>query len=135
MRLVSVVASLILLAGCAQSTATVSINQTEFTVWVADEVAEQEVGLGDIDSLEPNQGMIFLFPDSQEHTFWMKGVEYPIDIIWINENKVIGSVTAYPGSVRYVSPQPVDMVLEVPAGTVATKQIGVGDRVFISLST
>lgn len=131
MRLVSVVASLILLAGCAQSTATVTINQTVFTVTVADEPAEQALGLGDVQSLQANQGMIFIFPDSQEHTFWMKGVEYPIDIIWINENKVIGSVTAYPGSVRYVSPQPVDMVLEVPAGTVASKQIGVGDRIEI----
>lgn len=135
MRLVSVVTSLILLAGCAQSTATVTINQTVFTVTVADEPTEQALGLGNTAALEPNQGMVFLFPDSQVHTFWMKDVEYPIDIIWIDQTRVVGSVTAYPGYVRYVSPQPVDMVLEVPAGTVASKQIGVGDAVSINLSS
>lgn len=131
MRLVGIVVSLILLAGCAQSTATVTINQTVFTVTVADEPAEQALGLGNTATLEPNQGMVFLFPDSQVHTFWMKGVEYPIDIIWIDHNTVVGSVTAYPGSILYVSPEPVDMVLEVPAGTVATEQIKVGDNVLL----
>lgn len=135
MRLVSVVASLILLVGCGQTVTTVTINQTAFEVWVADDAAEQELGLGDIDALESNQGMVFVFPDSQIRTFWMKDVEYPIDIIWIDHNSVVGSVTAYPGSIRYVSPQPVDMVLEVPAETVATEQIGVGDSIKINLST
>ncbi|EKD79228.1 MAG: hypothetical protein ACD_41C00127G0002 [uncultured bacterium] len=128
MRLVSVVASVLLLAGCA-STGTVTINQAVFEVTIADEPAEQELGLGDTSALASNQGMLFLFADSAPQTFWMKDVEYPIDIIWINDQTVVGSVTAYPGPGTYASPQPVDTVLEVPAGTVVTEQIEVGDNV------
>ncbi|EKD79261.1 MAG: hypothetical protein ACD_41C00125G0008 [uncultured bacterium] len=130
MRLISVAVSLVLLAGCA-STGTVTINQAEFEVYLADEPAEHELGLGNITNLESDQGMLFLFQDSQPHTFWMKDVEYPIDIIWINNDKVVGSVTAYPGPGTYESPQSVDTVLEVPAETAAIQQIEVGDNVVV----
>lgn len=136
---VSLLLLVLFLVGCSQpTTSRVQIGQTQFEVTVADEPAEQALGLGDTPSLGNNQGMLFVFDESDTRTFWMKGVEYPIDIIWIQDKRVVGSVTAVPeptndesSYVRYVSPEPVDMVLEVPAGTVATEQIGVGDNVLL----
>lgn len=127
----------VLTVGCAYTRTTpLTIGDDTFNVYVADSAVEWEVGLGNVDTLGAGEGMVFIFPSPEEHTFWMKGVEYPIDIIWIGDGSVIGSVTAYPeltsdksSYARYVSPELVDMVLEVSAGTVATEQIGVGDPV------
>lgn len=139
MRLISVIASVLVLVGCGQSLATITINQTVFEVYVADEPAEQELGLGAVQSLEADQGMVFIFSDSQPRSFWMKEVEYPIDIIWVNDLQVIGYVTAQPERTGtavsdylvYRSPDSVNMVIEVPAGTVQSVQIEVGDNVLL----
>ena len=42
---------------------------------------EQERGLSGTDSLADDQGMLFLFPTETEVSFWMKDMNYPIDII------------------------------------------------------
>jgi len=111
------------------------VSNHVYSVWVADSLFEQATGLGDIAHLEPDQGMIFIFPQETEQVFWMKDVAYPIDIIWINDGKVIGSVTAQPDiTLRFKSPDLVNMVLEVPAGTVARDGIKIGDKVALDES-
>ena len=85
--------------------------------------------------------MLFLFGSVAPRRFWMKDMLIPIDIIWINENEVVGfakNVEPEPevqtGELNiYESPIPVDTVLEVPAGTVEERGIKVGDSVSISL--
>jgi uncharacterized membrane protein (UPF0127 family) len=46
-------------------------------------------GLSVKDGLDENEAMLFVFDNEAEHTFWMKDMKFPIDIIWINTNKTI----------------------------------------------
>ena len=41
------------------------------------------------DSLDPDRGMLFVFPQSDFHAFWMKNCRFPIDIIWLSSAKKI----------------------------------------------
>jgi len=117
--------------------ATVSIRGERFQVEVADTFASRELGLGGREGLEEDKGMLFLFNSLDTRTFWMKNVSFPIDIIWIAGDEVVGfaeSTTPHTNQfvgqiARYRSPEPVDKVLEVAAGTVKRARIIVGDGV------
>lgn len=38
-------------------------------------------------SLKENEGMLFVLNSSSRGGFWMKDMKFPIDVIWLNENK------------------------------------------------
>jgi len=46
-------------------------------------------GLSVKDGLAENEAMLFVFDNEAEHTFWMKDMKFPIDIIWIGSDKTI----------------------------------------------
>ena len=46
----------------------------------------QSKGLAIRDSLNENEGMLFIFESPQKYSFWMKDMKFPIDIIWINQD-------------------------------------------------
>lgn len=98
-------------------------------------------GLGSRPSLEPDNGMLFVF-DKQNviPTFWMKDMQIPIDIIWINDDKVVSidknipapSVGTPDSKLSLYNPgQPVDYVLEVNSGFTDKNDIKVGDAVVL----
>lgn len=119
------------------STARLLVGSQELTVELARTPSEQARGLSDRDTLGPDRGMLFVFPTRGEHIFWMKDTRIPLDFLWIREGKIVGitaNVQPEPGVPdallrRYVSPEPVDQVLEVNAGWSATHDIRVGDPV------
>ena len=47
---------------------------------------EQQKGLGGQNGLKENEGMLFVFDRPGEYYFWMKGMNFPIDIIWVGED-------------------------------------------------
>ena len=120
--------------------ATVTIKGETFEVEVADTMASRELGLGGRSGLSEKEGMLFVFGSMAERTFWMKDVRFSIDIIWIAGDKVIGFAekttphTDQPLTkiARYASPEAVDRVLEVSAGTVERLGIVAGDDVGVN---
>jgi len=48
--------------------------------------AEQEQGLSSRQGLAENMGMLFVFGSSDKYQFWMKDMNFPIDMIWIRED-------------------------------------------------
>lgn len=112
------------------------IGDTNIKVEVANDSAKRQKGLGGRDSLAANTGMLFIFEKPLKPQFWMKNVEFPLDIIWIRDNKVVdiikNAAVPEPGALdetlpRYVPNQEIDMVLEVNAGFVDSKGIKNGD--------
>lgn len=68
-----------------------SINNQRFVVDVADSVIERQKGLSNTSSLDKNAGKLFVFENSELHGFWMKDMNYPIDIIWFDDAwRVVG---------------------------------------------
>jgi uncharacterized membrane protein (UPF0127 family) len=94
--------------------------------------AEQAKGLMDRTSLDPDAGMLFLFDDNVEHSFWMKNTLIPLDMIFIDDQGTIAGIVerAEPRTLtgRTVG-KPSRYVLEVNGGWSAAHGVHVGDRV------
>jgi hypothetical protein len=46
----------------------------------------QAEGLSSRGTLDKNEGMLFVFPQPGRYPFWMKDMNFPLDIIWIGED-------------------------------------------------
>ena len=103
-------------------TTKVIIGKTVVLAEIADEPKERAQGLSGRKSLSPGQGMLFLFEQPDRPGFWMKEMNFALDFIWIFNGRVaeISENIAPPSSGRQPIPfypdQPIDAVLEVPAG-------------------
>ncbi|MEX2054221.1 MAG: DUF192 domain-containing protein [Candidatus Colwellbacteria bacterium] len=121
--------------------ATVVIRGEQFRVDVADTMGKRELGLGGREPLVADGGMLFIFPSVANRRFWMKDVSFPIDIIWISGDRIVGfAKEAQPqGDIplhqltHYRSPEAVDRVLEVASGTVDRVGMMLGDGVNVKL--
>ncbi len=84
------------------------------------------LGLGGRRELPWGTGMLFVLPDRRVQSFCMRGMLIPIDIIWIDQGRIIGiHENLQPDDPNsFQSPGPVTMVLEVPAGFVAATKLG-----------
>ena len=116
---------------------TVTVDGQEFKVQVADDLAERRLGLSGQSALENDEGMIFIFEESGMHGFWMKDMNFSIDIIWIDENfRVVHiedmiSPSTFPES--FVPSVDARYVLEVYTGQAAAQGIDLGDEVVFDL--
>jgi uncharacterized membrane protein (UPF0127 family) len=106
------------------------------TVQVALEVAatpeQQQRGLMYRTSLADGHGMVFVFPDDTDHSFWMKNTLIPLDMLFVaGDGKIAGiHVDATPLSERPIGVgKPSRWVIEVPGGFAERRGIAPGDRV------
>jgi uncharacterized membrane protein (UPF0127 family) len=104
-------------------------------VFVADTPEEQRKGLSGRTSLSDNEGLFFVFVKPAYHSFWMKDMRFPIDIIWVGENgRVLGiNDKIEPESFPKVfqPPAPALYVIEVAAGWAERHNIKIGDLIYI----
>lgn len=116
---------------------TVKIKNTTFIVDLAVTSFEKEKGLGYRKTLAPKQGMLFVYDHKELYPFWMKGMNFPLDFIWLDGNKIVDitrNVQPADGlNMHVVKPLfPVDKILEINAGEVETYNIQVGDTVLFN---
>jgi uncharacterized membrane protein (UPF0127 family) len=105
------------------SIAPIELDGVVYQAWVAMDVFAQHKGLSDTYCLPEGYAMLFDFGTPAVQKFWMKDMNYPIDIVWLDENKrEIGRVVgADPKGyhqrppVTYSSQVPVRYVLEIPS--------------------
>jgi uncharacterized membrane protein (UPF0127 family) len=101
-------------------------------VLIAKTPSTRERGLSGYTSIAADQGMLFIFPRAEGVGFWMKDMEFPIDIVWMDKNKKITGVTknlspkSYPKT--FLSPGDVQFVLELNAGSADTFGLTTGTR-------
>lgn len=122
------------------SRAEIVVGETTLDVELALEGWQQQLGLGYRNGLEPGTGMLFPSEVPGPRTFWMKGMRFCLDIIWINDGVIIGAAESVcpdavgtPDAQRatYPSPGDVTAVLEVPAGWLKEHGYGVGTTVTV----
>jgi len=41
----------------------------------------------------PGDGLLFIFQNAAPHRFWMKNCKFPIDILWLNPQKMITHIS------------------------------------------
>jgi uncharacterized membrane protein (UPF0127 family) len=67
----------------------VQIGHENFSLLVTRTQKERELGLGAVRVLPEHHGMLFEFSEGGQVGIWMKGMKYPIDIIWLNPKKQV----------------------------------------------
>ena len=114
----------------------IRIRGQVFKIETADNDAAREMGLGYRASLPRDCGMLFVFDRKERHTFWMKGMRFPLDFLWIDGTRVADITQNVPRPSVLAEKLPVyspkvavDKVLELNAGVVKKSGISVGDTV------
>ena len=106
----------------------------EIPVEVADTLKKRSLGLGKRTSLNKGWGMLFVFEKRKTHRFWMKDMQFPLDIIWLDNHRIVHVIhNAKPSNSRdetevMTSPVPVNFVLEIAAGRAAKLRLKTGQR-------
>lgn len=102
----------------------IKIENIEINIEVAKTNDERAKGLSNREKLDENSGMIFVFNKDSKPVFWMKDTKIALDLIWINNNKIVEiskNVQPEPDKsdsqlTKYPAPSAVDYVLEVNGG-------------------
>jgi hypothetical protein len=131
---------ILLASGCQEKkqvfeTGYVYFKDEQFKVQLAVTTAQHNQGLSGQTGFDVGVvGMLFTFPSLDERSFWMKGMLFPIDVIWLNQGRVIGMAQNVPildkmGEItRFNSNGPADAILELKEGFIAQKGVKIGDR-------
>lgn len=112
----------------------ISINGKIIHILIAKTKTEITRGLGGREFLDNNSGMLFIMPKHDKYTFWMKDMQFPIDIIWISDHQIVDITKNIPveknGSLTLYQPKKeANYVLEVNSGYTDLYKIKIGDSV------
>ena len=118
--------------------AVVELKKEQLTVLVAKTPWHWHRGLGKRDTLEPYDGMIFLFPFAERHAFVMRDTRFPLDIVWLERGTVVDIAQhVQPEDLpeeeltKYIPRAVANMVLELPAGWSETHQLEIGNALTV----
>ncbi len=114
----------------------ISINDVEIEVYVARTEDHRHQGLSNIELEEFDvDGMLFIFEDFEQRTFWMEDMKFAIDIVWMHDGLIVKTEENIPIpnndgiSYMYSEPFEVDAVLELPVGGVDKYNIEVDEHI------
>ena len=101
---------------------------------MADDPNERALGLGKRKNICQQCGMLFLFEEKSPRGFWMKDMQFGLDILWVEDDRIVFIEQNISPDFDQVMKPPfsVDKVLELPAGTCQQKGIEIDDRIEFS---
>ncbi len=108
----------------------VTVGQTRIKAEVVMTLEKIYLGLGQRPSLPEGHGMLFIMPKQEVQNFCMRDMRFALDFIWLGTDRVAGltkNVSPQDQQACYSSPEPLSVVLEVPAGFCDWQGIKVGD--------
>jgi uncharacterized membrane protein (UPF0127 family) len=113
-------------------------DRTRVAVEIADTDELRQRGLMFRETLAPNEGMVFIFPETGDYPFWMKNTLIPLDMIWVDASRRVVAIAhsvppckadpcpSYPPNARSL------YVVEVVAGFAKSHAVVVGDQLAFS---
>jgi hypothetical protein len=108
-----------------------------FRISIAETQLARERGLSGKSELANDQALLMVFPSEDKWGIWMKNMNFPLDIVWLGSNKkviyIVKNATYDDQTTVYKPKSPAKYVVEVPAGTVTTKSIGIGAQAIFQL--
>jgi uncharacterized membrane protein (UPF0127 family) len=131
--LLGVIAGGLAVANSEPSHTSLKLGTGNYMVRVVSEASDREKGLSGTVSLSKDQGMLFVFNESDKWGIWMKNMNYPIDILWIDQTKTVVEIATnvspetYPSTV-FRPGKPARYVLELAAGSASDASISVGSK-------
>ncbi|MFZ5475542.1 MAG: DUF192 domain-containing protein [Myxococcota bacterium] len=119
------------LACASAGTMSLGIGGTTVTVEVADDPGERERGLMYRDALGADAGMLFVYPEARERSFWMRNTKVPLSIAYLDSRGIVvhlADMTPHDES-PVPSEAPAQYALEMNRGWFAAHGVKVGDVV------
>lgn len=114
----------------------IKIGSQTIKAEVADTQELRNKGLSGRESLCTDCGMVFIFESPGLYSFWMNEMNFDLDIIWLNDNKIVDIWPNAPAPknnngqiASYMSKAMVDKVIELNAGFCAKNKVKIGDEV------
>lgn len=101
---------------------------------ISDDDYERETGLMYRDSMKKDQGMLFIFEDEALRGFYMKNTHFPLDIIFLDEDKRIINIArnTEPETLESInSDAPAKFVLEINGGLSDNWNLEKGDKLVV----
>ncbi len=114
------------------STAVLQLAGRSVTVELAFDDAARARGMMHRTHLDPDAGMLFVFPEPRPQRFWMRNTLIPLDICFLDSDGTLQNVArGLPGVEEpgYHSARPARMVLELNAGWCEAHGVKPGDKV------
>lgn len=104
-------------------TTSVRIGSGVYSLQIADTEAELAQGLSGVQELPVNGGLLMKFDSDNTWSIWMKDMEIPIDIIWLDKDKQVvyivkGATPELSTDVVFSPKTDARYVIELPAGSV-----------------
>lgn len=118
-----------------RSERTITIAGMPVAAEVVSTDASREQGLSGRAGLAPNSAMLFVFDTDSRWGFWMKDMQFNIDIVWLAADGSV--ITVAPDVAAGSYPQifypaaPARYAVELPAGFAAAHNLAVGDRIVL----
>jgi len=115
-------------------TFTDSLNKpiTKIDLEISSSEYDTQLGLMFRRSMEMNQGMLFIFPEQETRSFWMRNTYISLDMIFVNADKKIVTIhknTKVLSDQSYASTEAAQYVVEVSAGFADKYSLKVGDKI------
>lgn len=109
----------------------IGINSNSLDVVVVSSEELRRKGLGGVERLDFNEGMLFMHEEPATHTYSMRGMKIDLDFIFINQNKIVDIAKSvsrrYNGAIEGGTEY--DKVLEVNADWAKKNNVKIGDLV------
>jgi hypothetical protein len=113
----------------------VCFKENCFSVEVADSEEERRRGLMFREKLDEEEGMLFIFEKEGNYPFWMKNMNFPLDIVWISKEREVVFIKkdflpCENKNCKIITPkEKAKYVLELNSGTVDCFSIQEGEKV------
>jgi len=118
-------------------TMAVKLNDQQVTLAIAADQPRRRLGLSEVEELPENYGMIFVFPTEEPHGFWMKQMNFSIDIIWLDSNKevvkLMSDVAPETFPTTFGAEVDSQFVIELNAGVIEASGIEFGQEIDFEL--
>ena len=115
------------------------INGQTILVEIADTPEKIVQGLSEREKLAENWGLLFVFKQAGDYTFWMKDMKFDLDFVFINGDTVVDLSENIPHPDQGQEPQtvnaaePIDKALEINAGQIKKLGLKIGDIIKLTL--
>lgn len=109
-------------------------GQKSLDVAVSETDKQRNLGLGFVKKMSDKNGMLFVFKKSDYYAFWMKNMRMSLDMVFIDENKIVTDVyknvspLSYPKA--YSPSKKIKYVLEINSGIASKLNIKSGQKIF-----
>ena len=108
-----------------------SFGSARLSAHVADSPSERETGLMHVNTMSPDEGMVFAYPAPAPRFYWMKDTVLPLDIAFVGDNgRIVKLAQMAPGDTTLTpSGAPATWAVEANLGWFEAHSVNVGDEV------